>query len=175
MASVDTHPTGARDLTRDAFETSKLVLELIHTAYATRTADCPPSRSAAGHPTDGPGPSPHAIRAVIHLHQHGSRTVGELADGLGVSIGWASRIVHELERSGLVARDVDPADRRVVHVHLTPVAIHLVEDVYRLRGEAIERALAVLDGPGRAAVRTFLRHAVDELSRAGHERGPAPR
>ena len=174
MPSVDTR-VSTRDLSDEALETSKLVLELIHITSASRRADCPPTRSATGHGADGPGPSPHAIRAAIHLHQHESRTVGELADGLGVSVGWASRIVHELEVSELATRAVDPADRRVVHVRLTPGAIRLVEDIYRLRAGAIERALLILDEGGRAAVRAFLRHAIDELSRAGRARGQAPR
>jgi len=175
MNAVDTDLAGAGGLSEEALETSKLVLELIHTAYANRTADCPPTPSAPARRADGPGPSPHAIRAVIHLHQHPGRTIGELGEGLGISVGWASRIVHELEVAGLIERDVDPADRRVVHVRLTPGANVLVEDVYRWRSGAIETALAALDEPGRAAVRAFLRCAVEELSRAGRARGRAPR
>jgi DNA-binding MarR family transcriptional regulator len=175
MAPVDNRAASGHHLSDEALETSKLVLELVHVAYATRTADCPPASSADGHGADGRGPSPHAIRAAVHLHQHGTRTIGELADGLGVSLGWASRIVHELEMAGLASRDVDPADRRIVHVRLTSEAMRLVEGVYRWRSDAIERALAVLDEPGRAAVQAFLRHAVDELARAGRERGSAPR
>ena len=174
MESVDTRPASDPDLSREALETSKLVLELIHTAYATRSADCPRGTSTPGR-ADGRGPSPHGIRAAIHLYQHGGRTIGELAEGLGVSVGWASRIVNGLEFAGLAERAADPADRRIVHVRLTPGAIRLVEDVYRWRGDAIERALAVLDEPGRAAVQAFLRRAVDELARAGRERGHAPR
>ena len=174
MAPVDSRAASGHHLSEEALETSKLVLELIHTAYATRSADCPPTRSSADHRSDGRAPSPHAVRAAIHLYQHGNRTVGELAEGLGVSYGWASRIAHELETSGLAARDADPSDRRVVRVHLTSDARRLVDDVYRWRSEAIERALAVLDEAGRAAVQTFLRRAVEELSRAGRERGQAP-
>jgi DNA-binding MarR family transcriptional regulator len=174
-APVDSRPASGHHLSDEALETSKLVLELVHVAYATRTADRPPAPSADGHGADGRGPSPHAIRAAIHLHQHGTRTIGELADGLGVSVGWASRIVHELETAGLAARDADPADRRIARVRLTPEAVRLVEGAYRWRGDAIERALAVLDEPGRAAVRAFLRNAVDELAQAGRERGSAPR
>lgn len=107
--------------------------------------------------------SNHAVRAAIHVYQHGQRTIGELAAGLGVSYGWASRVAAELERAGMVDRMDDPADRRIVRVALTAAAIDAVEAVYRWRGDAIERAMAPLDPDGRAAVRQFLRAAIAEL------------
>jgi DNA-binding MarR family transcriptional regulator len=102
----------------------------------------------------------------MHIGRHGSRTIGEIADGLGISIGWASRVVSELEASGMVVRGSDPGDRRVVRISLSEEATDVVERAYLWRAEAIDRALAPLDPAGRAAVRTFLRHAVDELPRA---------
>lgn len=147
-------------------ETSRLLLELIHAAHATRDRDNAP---LAGHGT-GTEVSPHAIRAAIHVHQHGDRTVSELAAGLGISLGWASRVVGELEAADLAVRATDQADRRVVHVSLTPQARAIVESVYRWRGDAVERALEGLDEREREAVRAFLRRIVIELgpSSAGH-------
>jgi DNA-binding MarR family transcriptional regulator len=174
------HPSGATpgaDGIRpsdDALEIGRLVLELIHAAYATSEGGGEPAVDASGDRghghTDRRVVSPHAIRAAIHVYQHGERTVGELADGLGISMGWASRVVRELESSGMVVRATDPADRRVVRVTLTPEAIDVVERAYRWRADAIDRALAPLDDDGREAVRTFLRATVDELTRVGRER-----
>lgn len=148
-------------LSEDALETSKLVVELVHAALATRDADAPAAR---GHASTTRQISPHAVRATIHVYQHGERTIGELASGLGISLGWASRVVSELEGAGMVRRTSDPSDRRVVRVSLAPEAHAIVEGAYRWRGDAIERALSGLDADGRAAVRTFLRRAVDELT-----------
>lgn len=173
---VDARPPDPDRAVDEVLETSRLLLELIHAAHATREAEQPEPSPAS--PTDAHGPdrrivvSAHAIRAAIHVHQHGDRTVGELAQGLGISYGWASRVVSELEASSLAARAIDPADRRVVHVSLTPRAIDVVERAYRWRGDVIERALAPLDESGRRAVRTFLRRVVEELSTTGHERRP---
>ena len=114
--------------------------------------------------------SPHAIRAAMHLSRRGTRTIGELAEGLGISIGWASRVVSELELSGMIVRSPDRSDRRIVRVSLSAHATEIVQRAYLWRDEAIERALAGLDPAGRAAVRTFLTHAVDELSPARLER-----
>ncbi len=160
-------------LSDDAFEASQLLLELIHVAYATRAAEA--ETAAAGEP--GPAghvrsaPSTHAIRAAIHVYQHGERTIGELAAGLGISYGWASRVVSELESTGLLERRVDPSDRRIVRVSLTAEAMDMVVRTYRWRGEAVERALTGLDANGRRAVTDFLRRVTVELGRAGDPSG----
>lgn len=151
-------------LSDDALETSKLIVELLHVLQATGGA------AASGHSEQGldasrRAVSPHAIRASIHLYQHGERTISELASGLGISMGWASRVVTELEESGLVARLVDPNDRRVTRISLTPAAGTMVEQAYRWRGDAIERAFDGLDAKGRAAVQQFLRNAVAEFGK----------
>lgn len=179
----------------DAIDVGRLLVELIHVVYATRDVDPGTEPDGHGTEPDGqsaePGPhggepdvhgvesaphqgqprsrppvSAHAIRAAMHIGRHGTRTIGELAEGLGISLGWASRVVSELEASAMVVRTPDRADRRIVHVSLTPKAGAIVERAYLWRAEAIERALAPLDPAGRAAVRLFLRHAVDELPRA---------
>lgn len=174
MARAVQSPNRARPgrLSDEALETSKLLLELIHASYATRAADVPggvgPGAGASGGLREGHAPaSPHAIRAAIHVYQHGERTIGELAEGLGISYGWASRVVSELEAAGVVTRTIDPADRRVVRVAIATEAMATVERAYRWRGDAVARALEALDEPGRHAVRTFLRATIDELARAG--------
>ncbi len=155
----------------DAIDVSQLLVELIHVVYATRDVDASEVLTAHGDEARQRTPvSPHAIRAAMHLGRSGTRTIGELAGGLGISLGWASRVVSELEASGMAVRTPDRTDRRIVHVALTASATEIVERAYLWRTEAIDRALASLDGAGRAAVRTFLMHAVDELPRASRPR-----
>ncbi len=178
-------PTDRPALSDDAFEASRLLLELVHVAYATRSAEAQTAASAPRPAASGSlvvdsgetveasarhAPSTHAIRAAIHVYQHGGRTIGELADGLGISYGWASRVVSELEASGMLERRIDPTDRRVVHVSLTPAAAEMVERTYRWRGEAVDRALEGLDAGERAAVRMFLRRVTEELASARERR-----
>lgn len=151
----------------DAIDVGQLLVELIHVVYATRDVDASGESNTHGdEPRSRPSVSAHAIRAAMHIGRSGTRTIGELAEGLGISIGWASRVVSELEASGMVVRTPDRADRRIVRVSLSPKATDVVERAYLWRAEAIDRALAPLDPAGRAAVRTFLRHAVEELPRA---------
>src|SRR5215207_5297820 len=122
-------------------------------------------------PSHAPELTPHAVRATIHLFQHGQGTVGELAEGLGVSMGWASRIADELERVGHILRERDALDRRVVHLRLSPAAASLAEDMYFERGRAVADALAVLKPQEREAVRRFLTRLIDELEALA---GPPP-
>jgi DNA-binding MarR family transcriptional regulator len=149
-------------LSPDALEASRLVLELIHAAYPSRERPASDT-SLMGHVADGQPLSRGAIRASIHLYQRSGTTMGELASSLGMSNGWASRVVDELVRAGLAERTADPTDRRVVHVALTSAASEFVASAYRWRGEAIERALVGLDEAGRMAVLGFLARAVEEL------------
>ena len=111
-------------------------------------------------------PTSHVIRAAIYVYTHGPQTIGQLATGLDVSQGWASRIVDEMERAGYLERQRDPADRRVVRVSLAPAAVERVERVYRWRGDAVEAALQGMSPEERAAIEGFLRRYV-AAARAG--------
>jgi DNA-binding MarR family transcriptional regulator len=122
-------------------------------------------------PTEGGDLSPHAVRAALYLFRHGHATVSDLAEGLGVSMGWASRIADELERAGRVVRERDPLDRRVVRLHLSPTAAALAEDVFQERGEVVAHALADLSPQERATVTRFLHRLIDEMESLA-ERGP---
>ncbi len=158
MASQPSTPRrrGAR-ISQDAYRTSELLVRALEAARQSRVPGTP----------SPPPMSPHAVRAAIHLAMVESETVGELARGLGVSVGWASRIANEMEHSGHVVRERETEDRRVVHLSLSAEAQELIGAFYAWRGEAVERALAGL-GPGeREAVQAFLRRVAEEL-----ERGP---
>ena len=155
-------PGAASDTT---LETSRLLVEFLHAAYATRRLDTDVEGNGDGatkgdaghHGTESADMSSHAVRAAIHIYQHGERTVGQLATGLGISYGWASRVVEELEKAGYAIRERDADDRRVVRVRLNPDKSGEVERAYQWRGPTVAAALEPLAAPERAAVRIFLR------------------
>ena len=87
-----------------ALETSRLLVEFLHAAYATRHSDSDEpggdgALSARGQGSSG-DVSTHAVRAAIHVYQHGERTVGQLASGLGISYGWANPLLQGPESTG---------------------------------------------------------------------------
>jgi DNA-binding MarR family transcriptional regulator len=171
-AALVSQPDG---LSNEALETSRLLVEFLHAAYATRHQDEAAADPSAGTPVTAQvdrhsrvpaSVSGHAVRAAIHVYQHGERTVGQIASGLGISYGWASRVVEELEKVGYVTRERDSADRRVVRVRLNPDATEEVERAYHWRGREVDEAMRPLSESERAAVRLFLRR-VTELLRDG--------
>jgi DNA-binding MarR family transcriptional regulator len=165
-------PAGSDDPGRDALEVSKLLVEVLQVGHMTRRSGQDGTAAPEGvataftaggvagaHAQAGPIAS-HVIRAAIHIYGNGPQTIGQLAVGIGVSQGWASRVVDEMERAGYVERRRDPADRRVVRVSLVPAAVERVERVYRWRGDAVEAALEGLSDADRAIVIGFLRRFV---------------
>jgi DNA-binding MarR family transcriptional regulator len=163
----------------EALEISRLLVEVLRVGYVGERAGpdgashdangAPTARDgsvAAMRPAAGPS-SAHVIRAAIHIHEEGPQTIGQLARGLGISQGWASRVVDELERAGYVERERDPADRRVVRVRLTPMAVERVERAYRWRGGAVEAALTGMESRERAAVADFLRRFLESVRASG--------
>jgi DNA-binding MarR family transcriptional regulator len=162
-------------LSDETLETSRLLVEFLHAAYAARHesmagSQAEPEPIAAEPEMPPPEPiSEHAVRAAIHVYQHGDRTVGQIASGLGISYGWASRVVEELERAHYASRTRDLEDRRVVHVRLDPGAERLVERAYHWHGEAVQAALAPLTAAEREAVHGFLGRLTEQLNarRAG--------
>src|SRR3712207_4954636 len=59
------------------------------------------------------------IKALAYLYRNGRRTVGEVAEGLGLAMPTASELVDKLAERGLLEREVNPSNRRQVHVWLT--------------------------------------------------------
>jgi DNA-binding MarR family transcriptional regulator len=102
---------------------------------------------------------------VVFQHLVGSpRTIGALAERLGVSQQAASKAVADLERRGYVQREADPEDRRVRLVVLTGRGEAAIEAGRRHRA-AVAVELAERLGPRR--VEAARRTLVDALEAFG--------
>jgi len=142
--------------TRDeVFSVSDLLMDYRHASQATDESIY-----------EGMPRIPHqAVRGLLSIAKGGDVTIGELATRLGCSAGWASRVVDDLEQHGLVQRNRDESDRRVVRIGLSPAADQMIDTVYERRGQVVATALGALDPAGREAVQTFLRRLTEELRR----------
>lgn len=119
-----------------------------------------------GPPSDVPRRiSPKLARALFYLAQHGgcATTVGELAEGVGVSLGWASRVADELVSIGLLERVRNENDRRVVQLQLTPSATAINSRLWNEREGAITTALSEVSPEQRPVIARFLRKLAAEL------------
>jgi DNA-binding MarR family transcriptional regulator len=122
----------------------------------------------------GSAPAPHAVADRMHsaalhllrrLRRHdeamgitaarasalsvavfaGPVTLGRLAKAEQVSAPTITRLVVAMEGEGLLKREPDPADRRVVWIRPTAKGTRLLTDGRRRRVEAFARELSTLD------------------------------
>ena len=108
------------------------------------------------------------VPLLSHLALHaasgrGGVTQTELAEFLGVSTGYATSIVDQLEKVGWVRRQRDSVDRRVVHVKVTMRGLHEHD---RLGDTESGPETKLFQGWTDAEVRTFK----DLLGRLGASR-----
>jgi DNA-binding MarR family transcriptional regulator len=83
----------------------------------------------------------HLLTAI---QARGSMTVSELAALLGVSPPSATAIIDRMEKHGLVGRERDARDRRVVHVRIRERGLSAIEEVVGVRRERIRRLLLAM-------------------------------
>jgi len=104
------------------------------------------------------------IRALALLYQEPQR-MGNIAGFLGSILSSATSLIDRLVEKGLVARGLDPADRRVVLCSLTPQGRDAIEQFWRI-GRIRITALAERLEPEE--LRDVV-HAMELLSRAAQE------
>lgn len=100
--------------------------------------------------------------------------VSGVAEGTGVAVSSATRMLQGLERQGLVERRVAPAgaDRRLRHMGLTPAGRELLDRSLEVRRERFRELVAPLAPEDRAALLRGVLVAAEMLRLA--EEGPAP-
>ena len=80
-----------------------------------------------------------------HLWQQGSMTIGELATALSITPGSVTIASKRLEKDGLVTRDRQAYDERIVRVALTPEAHTILEGWLAHRREVFAQFLERLE------------------------------
>lgn len=72
------------------------------------------------------GATPSQLAALVTIERHGPITLGDLAGHERVRPPTMTRIVAGLEETRLVRREIDPSDRRVARVTITPEGSRLL-------------------------------------------------
>ena len=111
------------------------------------------------------GLSPAQASALGTVNRLGSPTLGELAAAELVQPPTVTRLVTSLETAGLLARETDGADRRVVRVKITAEGRRNLQRIRTLKNAYLTRRLAALDASERARAEDLtclLEHLVDE-------------
>ena len=91
------------------------------------------------------------------LAREDSLTPGELARRLGVEVSTITRTAQRMEASGLVRREPDRGDARLVRVALTDEGRSIAAQLPALLGEVYDQALAGLTADERRTLTVLLR------------------
>lgn len=91
------------------------------------------------------GLSPAQASALGTVNRLVSPTLGELAAAEQVQPPTVTRLVTSLESAGLVARETDPMDRRVVRVRIRAEGRRTLQRIRTLKNAFLTRRLAALD------------------------------
>lgn len=112
------------------------------------------------------GITPSQLSALASIEHHGPITLGDLAAHERVQPPTMTRIVAALADQGLVAREVDPDDRRVARVRVTAAGRRLLARSRRRKAAYLASRLRRLDDDERL----LLARAVPILERLLEER-----
>jgi DNA-binding MarR family transcriptional regulator len=92
---------------------------------------------------------PGGLSVLVTLDQQGPQRIGALAEAVAVTAPSMTRIVNALEAEGLVARAVDPEDRRAQVVAVTSAGRALLTSGTEAKLAALRDRLAALPAADR--------------------------
>jgi DNA-binding MarR family transcriptional regulator len=96
------------------------------------------------------------LRVLVILASQGPRSLNAMAHTLGIHPSNVTRACDRLVAAGLVRRDGDPTDRRLLALRLTAAGTELIEKVMRHRRAQVEQLLtAVPAGQRRSLARVL--------------------
>jgi DNA-binding MarR family transcriptional regulator len=96
------------------------------------------------------------LRALLLLYTNGPTRMSDISSALGVSMATATGIIDRMVERGIVVRESDPNDRRIVLCRVSPEGEKLVSGLWRSWSEQAKVMLRSLDRPGLLAVKKFL-------------------
>ena len=107
---------------------------------------------------------PPQMRALFMLGCRGDLTMHEVAGRLGVAMSTATQLADRLERLGLVERQADATDRRLVRLAVTESGCAAIAEHTRQRDERIAAAMERLTPAERGEVLRGL-HLLEKAAR----------
>jgi len=115
----------------------------------------------ASHPVKRAETTQEQYWLMRRLHARGAQSIGELADSLGITGSSATTACKRLEKAGLVVRERQLDDERMVRVSLTGEGRERVAAWQQQRRELLAHLLAPLDGHERDELHRILSHMLE--------------
>ncbi len=103
------------------------------------------------------------LRTVLLIYTKGPSRMTEVAGALGVTIATATGVIDRMVERGILIRDSDPSDRRIVLCRLSPEGDKMVDALWLAWSARARILLRALDRPRLLAVKGML----DALLEAG--------
>jgi DNA-binding MarR family transcriptional regulator len=94
----------------------------------------------------------------------GTASVTELARAAYLHPGAMTRLLDKLESRDILARVADPADRRALHIHLTPAGVAIWNDINDCAQRVRAQATAGMSDAEQAELTRLLTQVRDNLS-----------
>lgn len=102
------------------------------------------------------------IAGMIIL-QHGTCTMSEIANALGVSLSAITGIIDRMVKHGFVERLRDDSDRRLVRVQLTEKGTSILNELHQHKNRHLRSMLGVLNDSDRASLIELIQKIIDAL------------
>ena len=162
MNAVSDRQTPAGDPAGDVTaQLVRLLPELAVVLYESAPQHHGQARPATAEPLTG-----RQMEAVVFISHRHRVTMGEFADGLEISRAAASELVARLTEKGVVRRETDAGDRRVVYVRLAGAAERYAGEVFDAWRRDLEAVFARFPDIDPDTLVAFLGALIDQLK--GH-------
>jgi DNA-binding MarR family transcriptional regulator len=79
------------------------------------------------------GITPPQLNALVILIEQDGITMGELCDRMYLACSTATDLIDRMERNGLIERERDQNDRRVIRLRVKPPGRQVIEEVMKAR------------------------------------------
>lgn len=109
------------------------------------------------------------FNALLLLAEHGDMTIGDLGSKLYLASSTATDLIDRMERNGLVSRERDTNDRRVVRLHMLDKGHQMIKEVLENRKRYLSTILSQVPQQEIDALKTSLQSLYD-LMKPGIDR-----
>nr|BBH85364.1 MarR family transcriptional regulator [Thermosporothrix sp. COM3] len=120
------------------------------------------------HPVSRAEMTPEQYWLLRHLSHKGAVSIGELAEALGVTGSSVTTACKRLEKAGLVLRQRQSTDERMVHVVLTEEGRKQVETWKQRKRELLQDLLSPLDSEQQDTLQHLLTQVLKRAEESGY-------
>jgi DNA-binding MarR family transcriptional regulator len=101
---------------------------------------------------------------LLHVHRHGPQlTMGQITDALQFTASTTTSIADRLVERRLISRGINPEDRRVVVVSLTPEGQEIVDKINDRRSRSFTNLLSQFSDDEVSTFRDTVEHIIEAM------------